>query len=108
MINELEPFFADTYEIDEYEDIVEALLRDVFGITQYMVSDQSSLGDFALSCLPSSYPCDNLSYDEVADQADDYMIAKIYATYGIKVAANELLLDVCKQIKSGVKTTLYH
>lgn len=97
-----------TDEIDKYDDTVEALLRDVFGITQYIVSDMSALSDFATCCLPDNFQSDGMPYAKLEEAADDFMVAKIYELYKIKVDPCDSLVSVCQKIKSGFTSTLYH
>lgn len=95
---------ASTDEIDEYDDIAADLLSSIFGITQYMISDRSTLADFAMCCLPDDNTYDALSYDEVCDIADQRMIKAIFTRYGIFVTPTMTLVEVCRLIDSPSTT----
>ena len=95
---------ADMDLIDQYDSTVREFLREIFDITEYMVTDESTLSDFALSCLPEGYPYEDMTYDDAVTQAEEYMVQKIYDRYGIYTSPTMRLVEVCEMINKPAPT----
>ena len=100
----MEDFIITTDIIDQYDHIVGKFLHDIFGISEYIVSDYSTLSDFSLSCLPEDCQYEDMSYEELACYADELMVKKIYERYGILTSPSMTLVEVCEMMYQPTPT----
>lgn len=97
--------FASSEKIDEYAEQAYDFISEIFGVEAFMISDDSTLGDFAMCCLPDGVEPPE-DYHEAVKLADDAMIDRIFDCYGIQVTGNETILSVIQMIELKGKATL--
>jgi len=90
--------YAASDEIDDYDEIGAEFLYKIFGIKAYMITDLSSLGDFAGCCLPDDV-AEDVDYETAMDIARDIMCKRILNEYGIMVQSDDTLLFVFEEIR---------
>ena len=92
---------AASTNIDDYEDIARAFLRDVLEIdyNECFISDESSLSDFSTCGLPEGSTTDEMSYDEVRAVWRKYVVAKMEEQYGFSVVVSTHLIDIFERIR---------
>ena len=104
---------ANTYTIDEYDDIAREFLEEIFGIdfNSCFISDESSLWDFSGCCIPENHERDfSLPKEESLkacyDAGRDNMVRLIKEKYNINIDANDYLITVFEKIRQSRNITL--
>lgn len=90
--------YAETDEIENYDEIARELLQEIFDIDydDCFISDESALSDFATCCCPDEV---GTTLEEAYAAGKAEMKRRILARYGIDVDPHELLITVFEQIR---------
>jgi len=97
-----------TDDVEFFNDIAEKMINEIFGIDDFMISDLSTLSDFALCCAPEGISAhEDLTYEDILDIADGIMIKKFFEIYGIVVSPNDKIVDVCREIANLSSKTVH-
>lgn len=99
--------FADTFTIDEYDDIAREFLNKIFNLDfdSTFISDESQLSDFAGCCYPDvDGPLGKIN--DFSAIAEDNMIKMIKEEYNIEVSARDCLITVFEKIRQSRNITL--
>ena len=94
--------YADTSEIDKFDNIAADVLRRVFKLefSQTLITDESWLSDFSGCCVPDDEPIEDMSISEFNKIGNREMIAKFKELYNIDVEPHDRLVDVFVKIES--------
>jgi len=93
--------FAPTDKIDDYDEIAAEFLLKIFNLklSECMISDESSLSDFATCAIPDELELDDKSYQELQQIGKTFMLEKIHDCYGFDPASSSYLIDVFDLIR---------
>ena len=93
--------YAETFEIESYEDIAREFLKTMFDVEydECFISDESTLNDFATCCIPEDVETKGMSMAELNQVAKDIMLKKLNATYGIDAEPWDYLIVVFDRIR---------
>lgn len=97
MTNKSNIVFASTDRVDAHSELLAEFMNQIFGIKEYLVTDESTLSDFSACCLPDGFGVD-MSYNEVLNKAEEKMLADIYINYGVLTYPEEKLIALIELI----------
>jgi hypothetical protein len=93
--------YAETLDIEDYEDIAREFLKNMFDIEydECFISDESTLSDFASCCVPNDVAIETFTLQEYYSIGREHMVKKIEETYGLTVQPWDYLVTVFSRIR---------
>jgi len=92
---------ADQALIDQYDHVAEPFFADVLqmDVGCYFLTDESTLSDFSLACLPEDATTESLSYREAVSLGDTQLKTRIRERFGIEIEKTSIrLVDLFERI----------
>lgn len=93
--------FTDSDRIDQYNQLAIDFMESIFNLdeSEFLITNESSLGDFASCNLSEDSYDETKSLNEIYAFGRKNTVAKIKTVYGIDVAEYDWLIDIFEKIK---------
>ena len=89
--------FAATDGVDKYDSEIQDFMEKIFGIKDYFVTDESTLSDFAMCCIPKDFSVE-VPYETLVTSCQEIMVHKILDQYDLGVDPYNTILRTVKII----------
>jgi hypothetical protein len=102
---------ADQDIIAQYDHVAEPFFADVLQMDYgcYFLTDESTLSDFSLACLPEDASTEALSYRDAVSLGDSQLKSRIRERFGIEVERTTIrLVDLFVRIAEVSRPALLH
>lgn len=103
--------FADQDRIDQYEHVAQPFFADVLELDygSCFVSDDSTLSDFSMACLPDNAVPENATYREACNIADAHIKLRVRERFGVEVEKTTVrLVDLFERIDAASRPVTLH